>query len=187
MDKMLGPNGVRYRGVPHEHLCRKLFDRCTSCMCHYWGSLSESQTSIVSGKMWCDRLTGGVCPSHVHTKDVIQNNVHGGLHMRANTHTMCSQVNFCPKGDRKYPLLRVCMLNRWISPIWHYKAVSELAMNLGLHSSWSQSWIALLKKWVSIQLDLNNQASLAYAPSLIYITQQFLYSSHGQCFAICLP
>ena len=136
----------------HTSICAE------SCwqMCHCWGSLSESQTSIVSGKMWCDRLTGGVCPSYVHTKDVIQNNVHGGIHMRANTHTMSSQVNFCPRGDRKYPL-----------PIG--------------------SWIALLKKWVNIQLDLNNRASLAYAPSLIYITQQFLYSSHGQCFAVCLP
>ena len=40
------------------------------------------------------------------------------------------------------------------------------------------------KLGTSIQLDLNKQAISAYVLNLIYITQQFLYSSHGHCFAL---
>ena len=87
-----------------------------------------------------------------------------------------------------------CWVSGWTSSssLMCYKIVSEFSMKFDLHSTWSQLIDSTTEQAsefsVSFQLDLylNQQANMVYAPSSIYITQQFVHSSYGQCIAICL-
>ena len=88
----------------------------------------------------------------------------------------------------------------------HCCRVSDLHFNIALPSSkqvWRERPAQLLQLMISIigsateqvnelgvsfqlNLHLNKQANLVYAPSLIYTTRQFIHSSYRQCIVVTL-